>query len=116
MSNLPTPTDYPQLHQHILQLITEGKDRAREAVEREKVQTYWEIGRVLHTHFLQQKDRAEYGQQVIVQLAQDLSMGKRLLYQMINFYRAFPIVQAPAKFTSTHYQKLYEVPNKKVPK
>ena len=114
MPNLPTPTDYHQLHQHILQLITEGKDRARAAVEREKIQTYWEIGRVLHTHFLQHKDRAEYGQQVIVQLTQDLGMGKRLLYHMINFYRAFPIVHARAQLTWSHYRKLSEVPNKTV--
>ncbi|HCQ05013.1 MAG TPA: hypothetical protein DIT99_32055 [Candidatus Latescibacteria bacterium] len=60
---------------------------------------------MLRTHFLEHKDRAKYGQQVIVRLALDLDMADRLLYQMINFYRTFPIVQAPAQLTWTHYQK-----------
>ena len=50
MSNLPVPSDYTVLREEILQIISAGKDRARSAVEREKVRTYWEIGRVLHGH------------------------------------------------------------------
>ena len=50
MSNLPVPSDYTVLREEILQIISAGKDRARAAVEREKVRTYWEIGRVLHGH------------------------------------------------------------------
>jgi hypothetical protein len=42
---------------------------------------------------------------MIVRLALDLDMADRLLYQMVNFYRAFPIVQAPAQLTWTHHQK-----------
>ena len=89
-----TPSDYPALHQTILDILATGKERARQAIEQEKVRTYWEVGRTLHTHFLEHKDRAGYGEQVIVGLAQDLEMSERLLYDILSFYRAFPILHA----------------------
>ena len=80
MSNFPVPSDYTVLRQEILQIISAGKDRARAAVEREKVRTYWEIGRVLHGHFLNHKGRAEFGQRVVGQLALDPGLTERILY------------------------------------
>ena len=77
MSNLPVPPDYTVLREESLQFISAGKDRAQTAVDREKVGTYWEIGRVLHGHFLIHKGRAEFGQCVVGQLALDLGLTER---------------------------------------
>jgi len=79
MSNLPVPPDYTVLREESLQFISAGKDRAQTAVDREKVGTYWEIGRVLHGHFLIHKGRAEFGQCVVGQLALDLGLTELLL-------------------------------------
>ena len=48
-------------------------------MDREKVGTYWEIGRVLHGHFLIHKGRAEFGQCVVGQLALDLGLTELFL-------------------------------------
>lgn len=72
--------------------------------------TYWDIGRVLHTHFLEHKARAGYGEGVMARLAQDLEMSQRLLYQIVDFYRAFPILQTSAKLGWSHYQILSTIP------
>ena len=79
MSNLPVPPDYTVLREESLQFISAGKDRAQTAVDREKVGTYWEIGRVLHGHFLIHKGRAEFGQCVVGQLALDLGLTELFL-------------------------------------
>ncbi|OGG49509.1 MAG: hypothetical protein A3F84_08585 [Candidatus Handelsmanbacteria bacterium RIFCSPLOWO2_12_FULL_64_10] len=97
MTNQPVLATYPALREEVVQILQEGKERARQAVEREKVQTYWEVGRVLHTHLLAYRERANYREQVLARLAQDVGMSQRLLYQMLELYRAFPILHARAK-------------------
>ena len=52
-SELTTQT-YDQLRRHIAEIIEGGRQRARRAVEAEKVRTSWEIGRDLHLHLLAQ--------------------------------------------------------------
>jgi hypothetical protein len=62
MSTALVLDSYAALHQEVLQVLLEGKARARQAVEQEKVRTYWQVGQRLHTHFLEHQDRAEYGE------------------------------------------------------
>jgi hypothetical protein len=83
---------YAALHQEILQVLLEGKARARQAVEQEKVRTYWQVGQRLHTHLVQHGERAGYGEQLMAQLAADLELSERLLYEGVALYRAFPIL------------------------
>ena len=52
MTHLSAPATYTALRDEILQVLQEGKERARRAVEREKVITYKEVGRMLHEHIL----------------------------------------------------------------
>jgi len=106
---VPSVSTYPALREEVLRTLLEGKERARQAVEHEKVQTYWEVGRVLRTHLLAHRERANYREQVLTRLAQDVGMSQRLLYQMLELYRAFPILHARAKLTWTHYRTLLSV-------
>ena len=92
MSAQLVKTDYPSLRQEVVRLLLSGRQRAQQAVEREKAQTYWEIGRRLHAHVLANRARADYGEQVVAQLAEDVKMSQRLIYQMLEVYRAFPIL------------------------
>ncbi len=50
MSTLPVQTPYPALKAEVIRILQAGKERARQAIEREKVRTYWQVGRLLHEH------------------------------------------------------------------
>jgi hypothetical protein len=105
------PTTYDALREEVMRLLLAGKERARQAVEREKTRTYWEVGRLLHRHLEQHGQRAAYGEQVMSRLAADLEMDRRRLYEMLRVYRAFPIVRATGQLTWTHYLTLLKVPS-----
>jgi endonuclease YncB( thermonuclease family) len=74
---------YNSLKDRATAILDAGKQRAALALERERVQTYWEVGDVLHAHLLAHKDRAGYGEQTVARLARDLSLGERRLYEML---------------------------------
>jgi endonuclease YncB( thermonuclease family) len=106
------PSDYLSLREEVVRLLLSGRARAQQAVEREKAQTYWEIGRRLHAHVLANKARADYGEQVMARLAEDVKINQRVLYEMLEFHRAFPILRSSAKLTWTHYRRLTRIPAK----
>ncbi len=97
MKTLQTFDTYPALRNGIVRVLEEGKERARQAVEREKVVTYQQVGRILYEHFLAYKERANYGDKVITRLAEDIGIGERRLYEMLKFYRCFPILRPVAE-------------------
>lgn len=39
------PSDYPALREEVVRLLLSGRERAQQAVEREKAQTYWEVNK-----------------------------------------------------------------------
>lgn len=86
-----------------------GKSRALDAVEREKVCTSWEVGKLVQEHILLNKERAEYGQKVIQRLSADLGMSKRELDYMVEFARAYPIVPRGAQLSWSHYRALLAI-------
>jgi endonuclease YncB( thermonuclease family) len=94
---------YNSLKDRATAILDAGKQRAALAVERERVQTYWEVGDILHAHLLAHKDRAGYGEQTVARLARDLSLGERRLYEMLALRRAFPILRPVAELGWTHY-------------
>lgn len=106
MSDRLVSTTYNQLKAQIAEIVTTGRERARQAVEQEKVRTCWEVGRLLHEHLLEFKERADYGGQLLKRLYEELEIGERRLYEMLEFYRRFPILRASAKLTFSHYVKL----------
>ena len=112
MSTQLVTTDYPALCEEVVRLLLSGRQRAQQAVEREKAQTYWEVGRVLHAHVLTYKERAGYGEQVVARLAEDVKLNQRLIYQMLEVYRALPILNPGSKLPWTHYRRLSRIPAK----
>ncbi len=114
MNTLPSAKTYTALRAEIAEILEQGKERARRAVEQERVRTYWEIGQALHAHFLANKERADYGDQLVERLSDELGLGQRLLYQMIEVYRAFPILQTSTKLSWSHYPLLATLPNREL--
>ena len=86
-----TPAAYTRLRDAVRKTLLEGQ----RLIERQKVKTYWETGRLIHRHILQYKDRADRGSRVITKLSEDLKISERLLYQATQFARALNRVDDP---------------------
>ena len=111
MPNFPIANTYSALRGEVAKVLSAGKERARQAVEREKVRTYWEVGGLIQAHLLAIKAKAGYGDQVIARMAKDVGISERILYESLRFHRSFPILHARSKLTWTHYRRLIKLPS-----
>jgi endonuclease YncB( thermonuclease family)/plasmid stability protein len=105
----PNLAVYPVLLKQVRLTIHKGKQRAQDAVEREKVRTAWETGKLIQRHILLNQNRAKYGTQVIKKLSRDLEISERELYYMVEFFRTNPILRGPAKLSWSHQQALLRI-------
>lgn len=98
---------YNNLLQELNSILDTGLSRAYKAVDNIKVQTYWQLGERIVREELQHKDRAEYGKYLVEKLAVDLNILKRVLYQIIQFYSTYPMMNSVSSQLSwTHYRNL----------
>ncbi len=83
-----------KLFSEISQLIETAQKRVAQKVNASLVQLYWQIGVRINTEILSDK-RAEYGKQIIKQLAQQLNQrygrgfNERSLFRMVRFAKQF---------------------------
>ena len=103
-------------------IIDAARSAAYRAVNVALVRRNWLLGRRIAEEVLKGEGRAEYGKQVIMELAGDLTAeyGKGFdftnLYKFLEFYRAFPILdslnpKSGLRLPWTHYVKLLQVKN-----
>ncbi|MBL7198052.1 MAG: thermonuclease family protein [Candidatus Omnitrophica bacterium] len=104
---------YTKLVKDLKKLLIEGLLKAKAAVENQKIETYWESGRLITEHILESQDRAAYGKRVFILLAKDLNTDKGLLYQMTQFYRTFPNLYTCINLEWSHYRALIGVEDRK---
>jgi len=108
------PKDYQNLLQDLKGIIADKRYQAYKAFDNLKVQAYWQIGERIVREEMRNKDRADYEKNLINRLAIDLNIGKRVLYEIIKFYRVYPIVQTlSAQLAWSHYVELIEMGNNK---
>ncbi|MBU0456667.1 MAG: PDDEXK nuclease domain-containing protein [Nanoarchaeota archaeon] len=101
------PEGYVEIFSDIVYLLDKARSQAYKAVDNIRVQTYWQIGERVVRGELQHKDRADYGEKLVENLAEDLSFDRRLLYRIVRFYRAYPIVATVSPQLSwSHYEAL----------
>jgi predicted nuclease of restriction endonuclease-like (RecB) superfamily len=107
-----------QLHQQITAVITTGKQTAYRAINAAMTLTYWEIGRLIVEEEQQGKDRADYGDYLIITLAKRLQKEFGSGYSQANLrnfrqlFSLFPIRYAlRSELTWTHYRLLMRVEN-----
>lgn len=114
MNNNLKNESYTSLLGELKSIINNGKSRAYKAVDNIKVQTYWQIGeRVIREEF-NNKNRADYEQYLVNNLAIDLNIRKRFLYEIIKFYKVYPIVRSlTAQLSWTHYVELIKLESDK---
>lgn len=93
-----------------------ARGKVERAVNSAMVEAYWEIGRQIVEAT---GERAEYGKHLVEYLAERLTaeygkgFTKRNLYQMQQFYLAFPIVHTlSAQLSWSHYRRLMRIPDR----
>ena len=113
--HMPTENIYSEIRQTIL----EARHHVYTAVNSAMVQTYWNIGRIIVEHEQGGDARAEYGRELIKELAKRLTaeFGKGFtstnLKYMRQFYLSFPMGHSlRGQLTWTHYRMLLKVSNK----
>lgn len=107
--NISTIGSYSELKKRVREALAKGRERAQDAVEREKVRTSWEIGKLIQEHILLNKARANYGEQVLKRLSADLEISHRELLYAVEFFRTYPISPPAAKLSWAHYRELLAI-------
>jgi predicted nuclease of restriction endonuclease-like (RecB) superfamily len=99
-------------------IITQARERAVRSVDAERVLMYWHLGQLIVEEEQHGADRAAYGSALIEGLAEALQpqfgsgFSGRQLHWYVQFYQAFPIVNAlRSQFSWTHYRKLIQIDN-----
>lgn len=111
-NNLDT-TNYNQILTDIRSILQKGVSKAYKAVDNLRVQTYWQIGERIVRDELEHKQRADYGKEIIKNLAIDLNLAKPTLRHMIRFYREYPILSTVWRELSwSHYRIIMYIKNK----
>ena len=92
----PNPTDYALVHADIVALLETARRAAARSVNAVMTATYWEVGRRIVEFEQGGKNRAEYGEALLVRLSADLSahfgrgFSRQNLQQMRQFYLSWP--------------------------
>ena len=86
----PVP-EYDALLGEVRGLLETSRNRAYQAVDNIRVQAYWQVGERIVRAELEHRERADYGTRVIERLARDLRMARRLLFEIVQFYRTYPL-------------------------
>lgn len=100
--SLTTASGYGGLLSGISELLDAARRTAARRVNSILTATYWEIGRRIVEHELSGQHRADYGEQIIDQLAADLTgkhgrgFSRSNVFQMRGFFLAWEIVQTPS--------------------
>ena len=105
---------YRNLLNELKSILSKGQARAYKAVDNIKVQTYWQIGERIVRDEIENKERADYGKQLVAQISFDLGINRRELYRIIRFFRLYEIVATVSPQLSwNHYKELVDIENNK---
>lgn len=108
LSSLIKTDTYDQLLNDIVQLIQQGRRRVATEVNSTTVVLYWSIGKRINDEILADK-RAEYGDQIINTISEQLSLkfGKGYsrsgLFRMVRFAKFYPDLQIVATVSRQLY-------------
>ena len=105
-------SSYLKLLQQLKSILIQGLRKAQVAVERQKVKTYWQTGKLISKHLLENKDRAVYGDRLFERLSQDLQIDRRTLERTVRFYHTFPITATWPQLEWSHCRLLITVRDK----
>lgn len=99
----PTLKNYTKLLAQIQKTIKKTETN----VNREKVVMAWQIGKIIDQH-LEENNQAKYGEKLFEQLEKDTAIAQSILYQMCNFYKAYPTLPK-SNLSWSHYRSLASI-------
>ncbi len=111
-------TEINKLYNIVNQIIEQARNTVYRTANFTMVQAYWNIGKAIVEEEQKGKQRAEYGKQLIEQLAKKLtrkhgrSFSQRNLWYIKQFYQKYPNMNAlRSELSWTHYRLLLRVEN-----
>ena len=108
-SALQNLSAYSELKRRVRWTIAQGRERALAAVEREKVRTSWEVGRLILEHILLHQKRGDYGGSVLKRLSKDIGLSYTELKYMVEFARTYPKSLPAGDLSWSHYTALLSI-------
>ncbi len=111
------PEVYDQPLVDVSKICESAKHNAVEAVDNILVNSYFEIGRRIVEVEQENKERAEYGQQILKRLSKDLTekFGRGFsftnLAYMRQFYQKYRIIHTCEELNWSHYRMLLTIDN-----
>lgn len=120
-NNDSTIKGYDTVLSEVIGLLESARRVSARTINSIMTATCWEIGRRIVEFEQGGSEKAEYGEQLIDRLSQDLTsrfgrgFGRRNLFQMRAFYLAYPeIVQTPsAQINSSNQSEIMQTPSAK---
>jgi len=113
----PVPSPINTLYNTISQIIEEARTTVYRSANFTMVKAYWNIGKAIVEEEQNGKERAEYGQELIKQLAEKLttrhgkSFSERNLWYIKQFYQKWNMNALRSELSWTHYRLLLRVEN-----
>lgn len=108
------------LFQEIAKLIENARKTVISTINREMVILYWNVGNIINTDIIK-NNRANYGQQIIKELSQQLTVhygrgfNKTNLHNFIKFVQVFPSIEIvhalSGQLSWTHVRELIYIEN-----
>jgi predicted nuclease of restriction endonuclease-like (RecB) superfamily len=87
---LETVKGYREILRDIQEILLKTRGRAYQAVDKLKVEGYWEVGQRIAKGEFENKDRADYGKSVVMRLSEDTGIDKSTLYDAHHFFKSYP--------------------------
>ena len=109
MKKLPALNSYKLLAHNVLKEFSDMEFFVRQRT----AQGYRRVGKFIHEHLLEYKERADYGAALYERLAEDVGRDKTTLTRATQFYRAYPILAERQELTWEHYRSLITVKDSK---
>jgi len=78
-------------------------------IRRRTAEAYWRVGKFIHVHILEHKEKADYGQELFEQLEKDVKRDKTTLRRAVQFYLVYPIGADQRQLSWDHYKRLITV-------
>ena len=112
-----TPTSLKlSLAQNYPALVTHVKSELGQLeifVKRKTIESYWNVGKFIHNHLLENKERAEYGNLLYERLSQDVGRDSATLRRTVQFHLAYPSIPATwRELNWSQYRQLITIKDK----
>mgnify|MGYP001548374604 CR=1 FL=1 len=110
---LSASDDAPRTYAELRRAVEAVFLRGQREVDVAQVMVYWPTGDLIHRHVRICGDRADYGLEIVAQLAADFGASRTAMYRCLQFRRAYEIVSARRQLLWAHYRVLMTIEDRR---